>query len=93
MAVALHVVLALVLTGVLACQARAFALVLRSRRAQPSRFRPQLIDLVWIAIPVAVVLFLAARSWMMALDLGLPAVAGVAAEVPVGGEPAPAVQR
>lgn len=73
MALALHVVLALVLTGVLICQARAFAIVFRSWRMLVTRRRPRITDLIWVAIPVAVVLFLAARSWVVALDLGSPA--------------------
>ena len=72
-----HVVLALVLTGVLACQARAFAAVLRSRRVLAAQRPPRRTDLVWVAIPVAVVVFLAARSWIVALDLGSPAMAVV----------------
>jgi glycerol-3-phosphate acyltransferase PlsY len=65
-----HVLLALVLTLVLVCQARALAAVLRRRRVQ-------ITELVWVIIPVAVVLFLAARSWIVAFDLSLPALAGV----------------
>ena len=70
-----HVVLALALTGVLACQARALVTVLRSRRVLAARRPSRITDLVWVAIPVAVVLFLAARSWIVALDLGSPALA------------------
>jgi heme/copper-type cytochrome/quinol oxidase subunit 2 len=75
---AVHVALALVLTLVLAGQARAFAAVLRSRRAVASRRPPRRTELVWIVIPVVVVLFLAARSWIIALDLGSPAMATMA---------------
>jgi heme/copper-type cytochrome/quinol oxidase subunit 2 len=75
---AVHVALALVLTLVLAGQAGAFTAVLRSRRALASRRPPRRTELVWVVIPVAVVLFLAARSWIIALDLGSPAVATVA---------------
>ena len=32
--------------------------------------------MVWIAIPLVAVLFLAVRSWILALDLGAPAAAG-----------------
>jgi len=71
----LHVVLALVLTGVLACQAGALATVLRARRAVSARRPARTTDLVWVAIPVAVVLFLAARSWIIAFDLRSPAMA------------------
>src|SRR6266542_1793182 len=75
--VVVHVVLAVVLTLVLACQAGAFAAVLRSRRVLAAQRPPRIRDLVWVAIPVAVVLFLAARSWIVALDLGPPAMANV----------------
>lgn len=77
-AIVQHVALALVLTGVLACQARAFATVLRSRRVLAARRPPRITDLVWVAIPLAVVLFLAARSWIVAFDLGSPVMAIVA---------------
>ena len=76
-AVLQHVVAALVLTALLACQARALAAVLRSRHALAARRRPRITDLVWVAIPVAVVLALTVRSWVVALDLGSPAVAAV----------------
>jgi len=62
-----HMVLGLVLTGVLVCQVRALAAVVRSRRTLASQRTPRVTDLVWIAIPVAVVLLLAARSWIVAL--------------------------
>ena len=77
MSAAAHMVLALILTLVLACQARALAAALRSRRLHASRHPPRITELVWVAIPVAVVLFLAARSWIVALDLGPPATASV----------------
>ena len=76
--VVLHVVLAVVLTGLLACQATALAAVLRSRRVLSARRPTRATDLVWVTIPVAVVLFLAARSWIIALDAGSPAMAVVA---------------
>jgi heme/copper-type cytochrome/quinol oxidase subunit 2 len=73
-----HVVLALILTLVLVCQVRAFAAVLRLRRVLATQRERQVHELVWVAIPVAVVFFLAARTWIVALDLGLPGLAGVA---------------
>ena len=76
--VALHVVLALVLTGLLACQASALACVLRFRRGLATRRPMRVTDLVWVTIPVAVVLCLAARSWIIAFDLDSPAMAVVA---------------
>jgi hypothetical protein len=75
---AVHGVLTLALTLLLACQVGALAGVLRSRRALASRRRPQITELVSLALPVAVVLFLTARCWMVALDLGPPLVANVA---------------
>ena len=73
-----HVVLALVLTLVLIWQVRAFAYVLRLHRVLATQRELQIIELVWVGIPVAVVFFLAARSWIVALDLGLPGLTGVA---------------
>ncbi|HKW95419.1 MAG TPA: hypothetical protein VJX92_26270 [Methylomirabilota bacterium] len=70
-----HLLLALVLTVFLAVQARSLAFVLRSRRAvsaPPARRRS---DLLWTCIPVLLVLFLAARSWVAVVDLHRPAVA------------------
>jgi heme/copper-type cytochrome/quinol oxidase subunit 2 len=78
MSTVVHVVLALVLTLVLACQTRACAAVLRSRRVLAAERPARATELVWVVIPVAVVLFLAARSWIVALDVGLAATASVA---------------
>jgi heme/copper-type cytochrome/quinol oxidase subunit 2 len=68
-----HAVLALILTGVLASQVRAFVALLRSRRGISARGASRKSDVVWMAIPVAVVLVLAARSWIAAFDLSSPA--------------------
>jgi hypothetical protein len=76
--VVLHVVLALVLTSMLACQAGALVTVLRSRRVLSAQRPTRVTDLVWVTIPVAVVFFLAARSWIVAFDLNRPAMAVVA---------------
>jgi len=73
-----HVALALILTFMLGCQAWVFAGVLCSRRVLAAQRQPRMTELVWVAIPVVVVLFLAARSWIVAFDLGLPAMASVA---------------
>ena len=73
--------LALILTLVLVGQARVLVRVLRQRRVLAPHRPWQMTELVWVAIPVAVVLVLAARSWIAALDLGLPSLAGV---TPVG---------
>ena len=85
-AVLQHIVASLVLTALLAYQARALAAVLRSRRALAVGRRPRITDLVWVAIPVAVVLLRAVRSWFVALDLGSPAMAGVG---PIEAHPPP----
>jgi heme/copper-type cytochrome/quinol oxidase subunit 2 len=69
-----HLVLAAVLTLFLAFQANSLVFVLRSRRAMAGRARRRS-DVLWTAIPVVVVLFLAARSWLAAFDLERPAVA------------------
>jgi heme/copper-type cytochrome/quinol oxidase subunit 2 len=73
----LHVLLALTLTLFLIYQAHALAVILRARRVQGRAGRPA--DLVWTVIPVLVVLFLAARSWLVLLDANGPAVASLAA--------------
>ena len=75
LAIAQHVVLALILIGVLVCQARSLAIVLRRRRAMPTQRPQRVTDLVWIAIPLVAVLFLAVRTWILALDVGAPAAA------------------
>ena len=92
MSTAVHGALALVLTLVLVAQAGALAGVLRSRRVLASRRPPRKTELVWIVIPVVVVLFLAARSWIVVLDPGSPAVAAVAS-VNVSTRPARRVRR
>lgn len=74
MSAILHGALALALSLFLGYQARSLALVLRERRLIGAGRRPT--DLVWAAIPLLLVLFLAARSWMAVLDLPHPAVAG-----------------
>jgi len=73
-----HMVLALILTLMLICQAWVFASVLCLRREHATQRQPRITELVWVAIPIAAVLFLAARSWIVAFDLGPPAMAGVA---------------
>jgi heme/copper-type cytochrome/quinol oxidase subunit 2 len=75
LAVAQHVVMALILTGVLICQARTLSIVLRSRRSMPTERRQRIIDMVWITIPLVAVVFLAVRSWILVLDLGALAAA------------------
>src|SRR5262245_11956501 len=75
LAIAHHVAMALILTGVLICQARTLAIVLRSRRSMRTERRQRIMDMVWIAIPLVVVVFLAVRSWILVLDVGALAAA------------------
>ena len=70
-----HLLLALVLTAFLVAQAKSLAFVLRSRRAVSSRSARRGTDLLWTCIPVLLVLFLAARSWMAVVDVHRPAAA------------------
>ncbi len=70
-----HLLLALVLTVFLAVQARSLAFVLRSRRAVSAPRARRRTDLLWTCIPVLLVLFLAARSWVAVVDVHRPAVA------------------
>ena len=88
----LHLLLALALTLFLALQAGALVFVLRSRSALARSGRPRRrTDVVWTVIPVMVVLFLAARSWVAVFDPGRPAVASsVVTATPVT---APITQR
>ena len=81
LAIAQHLVMALILTGLLICQARTLAIVLRSRRSMRTGRHPRITDMVWIAIPLPAVVFLAVRSWVFALDLG----AAVAADPSLAG--------
>jgi hypothetical protein len=75
--VARHLLLALCLTAFLACQVAAFIGVLRARPEGTRRpRRPS--DLVWSTLPILVVLLLAARSWLAALDAPWAAAASAA---------------
>lgn len=82
-----HVLLTVVLTLFLAVQARSLVLVLRSRRVVAAGRAPGRADLFWACIPVVVVLFLAARSWVAVLELPAPAVAAVGALSEAAGLP------
>lgn len=75
MSTILHLLLAVALTLFLTFQAGALVFVLRSRRAQGLGRRRARSDLLWTLIPVALVLFLAARSWLAVFDIERPAVA------------------
>jgi heme/copper-type cytochrome/quinol oxidase subunit 2 len=70
-----HLLLAVVLTLFLAFQAASLVFVVRYRRARVAARPPGRTDLLWTAIPIMVVLFLAARSWVAVFDLERPAVA------------------
>ncbi|MGH7383584.1 MAG: hypothetical protein ACREKG_00290 [Candidatus Rokuibacteriota bacterium] len=74
-----HLLLALVLTVFLAAQASALAFVLRSRRTVSAPGARRRTDLLWTCIPVILVLFLAARSWVAVVDVHRPAVAATGA--------------
>ena len=75
-----HLLLAVVLTLFLALQANSLVFVLRSRRAGGGPRPRRATDLVWTAIPVVVVLALAARSWVAVFDVERPAVASAVNE-------------
>ncbi|HSB40533.1 MAG TPA: hypothetical protein VLK28_01785 [Methylomirabilota bacterium] len=75
MSTTVHLLLALTLTVFLAAQASALALVLRSRRVASPRAARRRTDLLWTSIPVLLLLFLAARSWVVVVDVQRPAVA------------------
>ena len=70
-----HLLLALILTVFLAAQASSLVFVVRSRRAVSPRGARRHSDLLWTCIPVVLVLFLAARSWVAVVDVHRPAVA------------------
>ena len=92
MSIIVHVFLAVVLTSFLVFQAASLAFVVRYRRARVAARPPGRTDLLWTSIPIMVVLFLAARSWVAVFDIERPAVASavVAAEDADGGRgPAP----
>lgn len=75
-----HLLLAIVLTLFLVFQANSLVFVLRSRRLSPAGRPPRRIDLLWTCIPVVLVLFLAARSWVAVFDIERPAVASAVAQ-------------
>ena len=79
MSAILHLTLAVALTLFLAYQAGAVLFVLRSRRALAAGRRQRRTEVVWTVIPVIVVLFLAARSWVAVFDVERPAIASAVA--------------
>jgi len=67
-----HLLLAVILTVFLAFQARSLVFVVRYRRARIAARPPRRSDWLWTSIPVLIVLFLAARSWVAVFDLERP---------------------
>ena len=87
MSTIVHLLLAVVLTLFLAFQAASLVFVLRYRRARVAIRPPGRADLLWTCIPIAIVLFLAARSWVAVFDLERPAVASPVARAELGARP------
>ena len=79
MSTILHLLLALALSLFLVCQGTALLAVVRLRRSHAAGRRPRRTELLWTVIPVLVVLFLAARSWIAVFDIERPAVASAVA--------------
>ena len=75
MSTIVHLLLAVILTLFLALQARSLLVVLRCRRSAVAPRPIRRTDLLWSCIPVAVVLFLAARSWVAVFGLAHPEIA------------------
>ena len=75
MSTMLHLLLAVILTLFLALQARSLLVVLRYRRATVAARHRRRTDLLWTCIPVVIVLFLAARSWVAVFGLAQPEIA------------------
>ena len=75
MSTIVHLLLAVILTLFLALQASSLLVVLCYRRSAVTTRRPRPTDLLWTCIPVAVVLFLAARSWVAVFGLAQPEIA------------------
>ena len=71
----MHLLLAVVLTLFLALQASSLLVVLRHRQAPIAARHRRRSDFLWTCIPVAIVLFLAARSWVAVFGLAQPEVA------------------
>ena len=71
----MHWLLAIILTLFLALQVRSLLVVLRHRRAAVTAPYRRATDLLWTCIPVVVVLFLAARSWVAVVGLAQPEIA------------------
>lgn len=87
MSIIVHLLLAVVLTLFLALQAASLVVVLRYRRARVAARPPGRADLLWTSIPIAIVLFLAARSWVAVIDVQRPAAASAITQVEPGASP------
>ena len=83
MSIIVHLLLAVVLTLFLAFQAASLVFLLRYRRARVAARPPGRADLLWTTIPIMVVLFLAARSWVAVFDLERPAVASAVTQAEI----------
>ena len=83
MSIIVHLLLAVVLTLFLAFQAASLVFVVRYRRARVAARPPGRTDLLWTTIPIIIVLFLAARSWVAVFDLERPAVASAVTQAEV----------
>ena len=83
MSTIVHLLLAVVLTLFLAFQAASLVFVVRYRRARVAARPPRRTDLVWTTIPILIVLFLAARSWVAVFDLERPAVASAVTQAEI----------
>ena len=83
MSIIVHLLLAVVLTLFLAFQAASLVFVVRYRRARVAARPPGRTDLLWTAIPIMVVLFLASRSWVAVFDLERPAVASAVTQAEI----------
>jgi len=83
----LHLLLAVILTLFLALQARSLLVVLRYRRATVAARHRRRTDLLWTCIPVVIVLFLAARSWVAVFGLAQPEIAAAVTKAEPDGTP------
>ena len=84
MSTIVHLLLAVILTLFLAFQARSLVFVLRYRRTRVAPRPPRRSDWLWTSIPVLIVLFLAARSWVAVFDLERPASASAVMRADAG---------
>lgn len=84
MSTIVHLLLAVVLTLFLAFQAASLVFVMRYRRARLAARPPGRTDLLWTTIPIMIVLFLAARSWVAVFDIERPAAASAVTQAELG---------